>query len=183
MTSDPGEDRGRLVVIDMQRIFATGPWCAPRFGEVVPVVRRLADAFGDQVTYTRFVAPERPEGAWRAYYEQWPFALQPPDAPDYELVDDYADASHTVVATTFGKWDALRSALAPEPGDRLVVCGVSTDCCVISTVLAAADAGMRVQVIADACAGIDDASHQKALDVMALYGPLVEITTSTDVLG
>ena len=40
-------------------------------------------AFGDRVVWTRFVAPAAPAGAWKEYYEQFPFALQPPDAPLY----------------------------------------------------------------------------------------------------
>jgi nicotinamidase-related amidase len=55
---------------------------------------------------------------------------------------------------------------------------VATDCCVISTVLPAADAGVPVRVVADACAGVDDAAHGKALDVLALYAPLIDVTSA-----
>jgi nicotinamidase-related amidase len=58
---------------------------------------------------------------------------------------------------------------------------VSTDCCVLSTALAAADAGVTVRVVADACAGVDDESHRRTLDVLALYGPLVEVVSSAEV--
>lgn len=178
------QDGDHLVVVDMQRIFASGPWGAPRFGEVVPRVARLATAFGPRTVFTRFLAPQRPAGAWAAYYERWPFARLPPDAPQWAVVDELADlATDTLDATTFGKWPTLASGAEFAPGDRLVVCGVSTDCCVISTVLAAADAGMRVQVAADACAGADDASHAKALDIMALYAPLIEVVPAVDVLA
>ncbi len=61
--------------------------------------------------------------------------------------------------------------------------GVSTDCCVLSTALAAADAGVAVQVVADACAGVSPADHQRALDAMALYAPLIELTTVDEVLA
>ena len=37
-------------------------------------------------------------------------------------------------------------------------------------------------VVADACAGVDEASHRKTLDVLALYTPLIEIVTSVDLL-
>jgi nicotinamidase-related amidase len=172
-----------LIVVDMQRIFASGPWGAPRFNEAVPVARRLVDRFAGTAVFTRFVAPARPDGAWQSYYDRWSFAVQPPDAPDYQLVDEFADrAGSTVDASTFGKWSALAGTQDFRPGDTLLVCGVSTDCCVLSTVLAAADAGMATRVVADACAGADDASHRKALDLMALYAPLVEIVESTDVL-
>jgi len=43
--------------------------------------------------------------------------------------------------------------------------------------------GIEVRVVADACAGVDDDSHAKALDILRLYAPLVEVTSLDDVLG
>ena len=89
---------------------------------------------------------------------------------------ELAAADHPVLdRTTFGKWGPqLRQAVGDSTG--LVLCGVSTDCCVLSTALAAADDGLAVQVVADACAGVSAADHRRALDAMALYGPLITIT-------
>ncbi|MER6355783.1 isochorismatase family protein [Streptomyces sp. NPDC001634] len=174
-----------LAVIDMQRVFAEpgSPWAAPRYGEAADGVRRLLPAFRERVTFTRFLAPEKPVGAWRAYYEQWPFALQPPDAPLWRLTDDFETrARHVLDATTFGKWTPeLAERVGPE--GRLVLAGVSTDCCVLSTALAAADAGAEVVVVADACAGADDDAHEKALHIMDLYRPLIRVVTSAELLG
>lgn len=176
---------GHLAVIDMQRVFAEpdSPWATPRFDEAAAGVRRLLPAFGERVTFTRFVAPEKPEGAWRAYYDQWPFALQPPDAPLWRLTDEFAaQARQFVDAPTFGKWTSeLAERVAPS--GRLVLAGVSTDCCVLSTALAAADAGAEVLVVADACAGVDDDSHAKALHVMDLYRPLIRVVTVAEAVG
>jgi nicotinamidase-related amidase len=168
-------DGAHLVVIDLQHVFGDvdSPWAAPRFAEIVSPIARLVTAFDTAVTFTRFVAPDEPSGAWADYYRQWPFALQPPDDPMYRLVAPFAGRP-TITATTFGKWDELAGSV----GDSIVVAGVSTDCCVISTVLAAADAGVRVQVVADACAGASDETHAQALAVMALYAPLVEVVAS-----
>ncbi|MFD4623990.1 cysteine hydrolase family protein [Streptomyces sp. NPDC058475] len=175
---------GLLAVIDMQRVFAEpdSPWATPRFDEAADGVRRLLPAFGDRVTFTRFLAPDKPVGAWRAYYDQWPFALRPTDAPLWELTDDFAaGAPHVLDATTFGKWTPeLAERVGPE--GRLVLTGVSTDCCVLSTALAAADAGAEVLVVADACAGVDDDSHIRALQVMDLYRPLIRVVTVDEVL-
>lgn len=176
---------GHLTVIDMQRVFADpdSPWATPRFAEAAQGVRRLLPAFGDRVTFTRFVAPERPTGAWRAYYEQWPFALQPPDAPLWHLTDDFATtAAHVLDAPTFGKWTPQLAARAGLQGP-LYLTGVSTDCCVLSTALPAADAGVEVVVVADACAGADDDSHAKALQLLSLYRPLVRVSTVAEVLA
>jgi nicotinamidase-related amidase len=173
-----------LAVIDMQNVFADpqSGWFTPRLAEIVGPITKLAAALAPRVVFTRFVAPAAPAGAWQRYYEQWPFALQPPDAPIYELAEPFAAmAGPTVDATTFGKWGQELAARAG--GGALVLAGVSTDCCVLSTALAAADAGVAVRVVADACAGVDDESHAKALDVMSLYGPLVEVVTVDGVLG
>ncbi|MFD2686512.1 cysteine hydrolase family protein [Streptomyces phyllanthi] len=175
----------RLAVIDMQRVFAEpgSPWATPRFEEAAEGVRRLLPVFGDRVTFTRFLAPEEPLGAWRAYYDRWPFALQPPRARAWELTDEFAGRALDVVdATTFGKWGPDLAARVGA-GGRLVLAGVSTDCCVLSTALAAADAGVEVLVVADACAGAGDDSHARALDMMDLYRPLIRIVTVEDVLG
>ncbi|UXX96561.1 cysteine hydrolase [Streptomyces sp. AD2-2] len=176
---------GHLAVIDMQRVFAEpdSPWATPRFAEAAAGVRRLLPAFDDRVTFTRFLAPGKPEGAWRAYYDQWPFALQPPDAPLWRLTDEFAaQARQFVDAPTFGKWTPeLAERVAPS--GRLVLAGVSTDCCVLSTALAAADAGAEVLVVADACAGVDDDSHAKALHVMDLYRPLIRVVTVAEAVG
>jgi nicotinamidase-related amidase len=64
-----------------------------------------------------------------------------------------------------------------------MLAGVSTDCCVLSTALAAADDGVTVQVVADACAGISDESHAKTLDILRLYSPLVEVVSLAEVIG
>jgi nicotinamidase-related amidase len=164
-----------LVVIDMQHVFGDpdSGWFTPAFPDILDPIERLVAAYDPHVTFTRFVAPTEPSGVWRAYYEQWPFALQPPDAPLYALVDRFADRP-TLDATTFGKWGP---DLAARVGDEMVVAGVSTDCCVISTVLPAADAGVRVRVVADACAGASGTTHEQALAIMGLYAPLVDVVT------
>ncbi len=173
-----------LAVIDMQDVFAeaASPWRTPRFPDVVGQVRRLAEAYGAATVFTRFVAPENPVGSWRPYYDQWPFALQPADAPLWDVVPELADlATRTVSAPTFSKWSQLSGLLAP--GGRLVLCGVSTDCCVLSTALEAADAGAEVVVVEEACAGLDDHTHAKALEIMDLYAPLVRVVDLAEALS
>jgi len=173
---------GWLVVVDLQHVFGDpdSPWTTPRFEEVRPRIRRLVEAFVGCAVFTRFVAPREPVGAWVDYYAEFPFALQPPDAPLYELVED--PGAHRVLdVTTFGKWGPdLAEIVGSGP---LTVAGVATDCCVISTVLPAADAGVRVRVVTDACAGSSEDDHDRALRVMSLYAPLVELRTTDEVLA
>jgi len=169
----------------MQRVFAEpgSPWAVPRFEEAAAAVRRLLPAFGERVTFTRFLAPDKPVGSWRAYYDQWPFALQPPDARLWELTDEFAAGDpHVVDATAFGKWTPeLAERVGPD--GRLVLAGVSTDCCVLSTALAAADAGIEVIVVADGCAGVNDHTHCQALRAMDQYRPMIRVVTLDDLLA
>ncbi|WP_022881210.1 cysteine hydrolase family protein [Gryllotalpicola ginsengisoli] len=172
-----------LVVIDAQNVFASGsPWASPDWEAAAGGVRRLVPAFGDRVAYTRYVAPAEPQGAWRPYFELWPFALVAEDDPLYAFAPGIDPGGHPVVtATTFGKWGAELQAATGGAGE-LVLAGVSTDCCVLSTALAAADDGVHVRVVTDACAGASLEDHRRALDAMALYAPLIELVTVDEVL-
>lgn len=178
-------DAAWLVVIDMQRIFGepSSAWFTPRFAEASAAIQRLRPSFSERTVFTRFLAPERPIGAWVPYYETWSFALDPANAALYELMPEFPIRDSPVIdRTTFGKWDSGTHA-AIGGSHEIVLVGVSTDCCVISTALAAADTGVHVRVVADACAGVSDRDHERALGAMALYAPLIEIATVADVLA
>lgn len=174
-----------LVVVDMQRVFAEAdsPWFVPGCAELVPKIERLADAFGDRAIFTRFVPFDEPQGAWTDYYALHPFFLRP-DAEDLRhLVQPFASRGVTTLDTpTFSKLGPRLEVLA-GPERTIVLTGVATDCCVISTALSAADVGMRVRVVADACAGMTIEKHRAAIAVMAGYAGHIEVTTVEEELA
>ena len=174
-----------LVGIDLQHVFGdpASPWASAQYPRAVVGTSRLLPAFAGRTVLTRFVAPATPTGAWVPYYAAWPFALLPDADPLYALAPELADLDVPVVTEpTFGKWGPALAAAVQGTG-TVVLTGVSTDCCVLSTALAAADAGVAVRVVTDACAGASEADHHRALDAMALYAPLVSLTTVAEVLG
>ena len=174
-----------LVVIDPQRIFAdpTSQWGSSMFPAIVDPVRRLAAVAGDRTVVTRWVPSRDPQGSWKTYLEAWPFADVPEDDLLLELVPELAGLGREVVSVpTFGKWGPELEALTGST-PHLVLVGVSTDCCVISTALAAADAGATITVVTDACAGSTPQNHRAAMDVMALYPPQITLATTEEVLG
>lgn len=175
----PVVDGGWLVVVDPQVVFAdpqTSPWGSAMWAETVGHIAGLATAYGPSRTIvTRFVADPSLGGSWGPYYEDWPFALVPDDDPLYAVVPELAGVGdHVVTAGTFGKWPVLRDLVGN--GAHLTLTGVSTDCCVLSTALPAADAGATVRIAASGCAGSSAQNHQRALDAMALYGPQITIS-------
>ena len=170
-----------LVVIDPQEIFAShrSPWGSPMFPTAFANIRRLADVAGDRVVVTRWLPTADRRTSWGDYFAAWPFADVAADDPLYALVPEARPLSPapTLDAPTFGKWGALaaflpRTARGSAPSVRT---GVSTGCCVLSTALAAADAGARVTIAADACAGSDPENHAAALRIMGLYPPQLTV--------
>lgn len=169
-----------LVVVDHQRVFAdqASDWGSPMFADTVPVVADLAREHGDRVITTRWVPAEGAEriGSWVDYFAAWPFADRPAEDAMFDLVPSAVDlaAPHTLTRTTFGKWGPELVAIT-GPSPLITLVGVSTDCCVISTALAAADGGARVRVVAAGCAGSSPEAHEQALAVMRLYAPQIEV--------
>ena len=166
-----------LVIIDPQVIFAdpdTSAWGSPMWASAVPEIAALAAAYGPERTVvTRFVARPDLGGSWAPYFRDWPFALVPDDDPLYDVVAELRSVTGLVVTEpTFGKWGPrLRAIVGHQP--RLTLAGVSTDCCVLSTALPAADAGATIRIAAAACAGSTPENHQRALEAMALFGPQI----------
>jgi nicotinamidase-related amidase len=174
-----------LMIIDMQRIFGepSSEWVTPGYAAASAGIQRLLRAFDSRVCFTRFLPSDPPTGVWITYYEKWPFALDPVNAPLYELSEEFVSTPTTTVdRTTFGKWDAETDRLLGHP-QELVLAGVTTDCCVLSTALPACDAGVHVTVVADACAGVTGQDHQRALDAMELYSPMIDVADVDSVLA
>ena len=184
-STESGAERAWLVVIDPQAIFASpeSAWGSPFFADVLPRIRSLAESFGDRVLVTRWMPTADRSTSWGDYFAAWPFADRPPTDALFDLVPDATELSPhpTLDAPTFGKWNEISSIVGA--GAHVVLTGVSTDCCVISTALAAADAGARVTVAADACAGSTASNHDAAMQVMGLYPPQLTISDTASVLA
>lgn len=175
-----------LVIIDPQVIFADpdSEWCSPMWEHALGNIQALAKAFGERVVMTRWVPTADRSTSWGEYFAQWPFADVPANHALYELVPEMAaiNVPHVIDEPTFGKWsEALVDIVGPAA--HVVVAGVSTDCCVISTVLPAADAGAWITVATDACAGSSPENHAKALEIMGLFPPQVSLKTTASILN
>ena len=120
-------------------------------------------------------------GSWRDYYARWDRCREAEDSPAWEITLPVAEGDAVLSLPTFGKWGAELAELTRDR-EQLVVCGVATDCCVLSTVLGAVDAGKQVTVVADACAGATDRAHEQALDLMGMLSPMVMLASADDVL-
>ena len=66
---------------------------------------------------------------------------------------------------------------------RLVISGVVAECCVLSTVLSAIDAGCKVIYLTDAVAGLSEASRTETEKIVSYFAPLhTELMTTEEYL-
>ncbi|WP_026555996.1 cysteine hydrolase family protein [Arthrobacter sp. 35W] len=182
--STPAARPQTLVVIDMQRGFRdpASQWCVPRYDEIVPAIEALQERIGGSAVFTRFVPDPEEPGAWQAYYRRWHQMCQAADAPAWGITMAVPAGSPIVTKPTFSKWGPELEALVPLGGE-MVLTGVATDCCILSTALGAVDAGRFVTVVSDGCAAVGDEAQAQTLALLDLLSPMVRIATSAELLA
>lgn len=188
-----------LLVVDMQNGFCSDSGSIARIGfditmlkaAVAPCARLLAAAraAGVPVIHTRYV-------------------YQPGHSDGGLLVDALMPQLRAENALVAGDWDAATvDELAALPGEvvidknrpsaffrtgldtiiaargirRLIVCGVTTNCCVETTVRDASQRDLETFVVADATGELDPARHAAALESMGLL--FARVVTVAEVEG
>jgi ureidoacrylate peracid hydrolase len=204
MTSKPAADptHAALLVIDMQNAFcrddgsfakmtADTPLSIAMCQAAIPACRKLvahARANNIPVIYTRYV--------YNTDYTDGGILVEKyPDIPTYQSLAK-------------GSWDAeIIDELAPQPDDiildksrysafygtnlasiledrgitHLIVCGVTTNVCVESTVRDAAQADYHVIIASDATGEFTQARHDAALEILD-YG-FATVTTTDEIVN
>ncbi len=194
-------DRDVLLVVDIQNDFCPGGALGvPEGDAIVPVVNRLADGFAHVILtqdwhaagHASFAAAHpgrRPYDTVEVSYGAqilWPdhcvqgtrgAEFHPGlDIPHAELVlrkgfrreiDSYSAFRENDRRTPTG----LAGYLRERRLERLTLCGLATDFCVLFSAIDAREAGFHVTVAANACRGIDvDGSLRRAMRAMADAG-------------
>jgi nicotinamidase-related amidase len=172
-----------LVIIDMQNIFVqqNQPWYSCTAQSVVPNILDLAHHWAGRTLLTRFVTGLRPEGSWKSYYESHPNVKLVDGSNstehDYNIIDELGHlidkkGNNLLTMTTFGKWGTQLhglQAMIPEKFPRIVLTGVATECCVLSTAIVAGDAGADVWLVKDACAAGQSDPHKASENQNAVF--------------
>ena len=173
-----------LIFVDMQRAFADAPspWASPDFYKALAQVERLAQAYQGRLVLTRYVPPKALAGAWIPYFEAFREVLRPEDDPLWDLKLVAGEGAFIETRTTFSKWDAGMADLTGA-NNPIAICGVATECCVLSTILGAVDNGRFVRVVADACAAGSPEGAAQTIGILAGFAPMVGVTTTDEVLS
>ena len=172
-----------LVIIDMQKIFAKSDleWYIPNIMKLWRNIKILEKQFldsGNKVIYTLFEPPSYDinfyYGQWKKYYEKYPFAIYPNNKKLYNLISD-PDPRAIIAPSvgTFGKMDAIKQYL--DPTDDIYICGVSTSCCVLSTILSLVDQIYKIYLLQDYVAAGNRGKHNYGMNIIKNYGNFVKI--------
>ena len=195
---DLSSDNAALIVVDMQNSFCTPEGACGKIG--LPI-EKLFDAIEP---CERLVAAARAAGI-PVIFTQYVYRSDYLDGG--VMVKHLIPDLKTHAALAAGSWDAeILPQLAPADGEpvvvknrpsafyntnletilnglgakQLVVCGVTTNCCVESTVRDASHRDYETFVVQDAVAEVDDERHGAALKSMAmLFAKLVTVDEVT----
>ena len=150
-----------LLVIDMQNVYTKGQeWaCEGVEAASASILRLLNSQMPEQVIFTRYLAAEHPEGL-----------------PWVKTHPVYTKS----VYSSFAVPEVVKAA---KKARRLVISGVVAECCVLSTVLSAIDAGCKVIYLTDAVAGLSEASRTETEKIVSYFAPLhTELMTTEEYL-
>lgn len=140
----------KVLVIDMQNVYSAGnPWECTGFSNTEDNIVRLLNRVDKSNVYvTKFLAPENPTGTWVNYNKC--NAEVNEDAYLNELTDKIK--GNMGEAKVFSK-STYSSFYNIDREDRLVLCGVVSECCVLATLLDAIGKCREIIYLKDCVAG------------------------------
>lgn len=174
-----------LVVIDMQKVFERGQWHVTNMPEVTENVVRLCRVFGGRTIFTKHMSDPAAKGTWREYNKA--FADMEEDPSNWELTDKirpFANAGNTAVKHTYSCFKSEEfNKLYKNPEDTvMVIAGVETDYCVISSLFDAVDAGYRVILVKDAVGTEKDSLNRAVIEICERMPSQVKLKTTGEII-
>ena len=156
-----------LVVVDMQKDFIDGALGSPEAVKIVENVKALIEKYDGDVVFTRDT--HTPDYLSTQEGKNLPVVHCVKGTPGWEISPALDTTGKKVFdKPTFGSTE-LGEFVRAGGYDKVDVCGLCTDICVISNamIVKAFSPESEVTVIADCSAGVTPAQHDAALDALA----------------
>ena len=157
-----------LIVVDMQNDFITGSLGSKMAEKIVPEVAKKVKNFDGEIIFTRDTHSENyletSEG------KKLPVVHCVKDTAGWEICGELKPFADKIVdKITFGSLELAQiiKDICPNP-ERIELCGLCTDICVISNAMILKSAFPEADITVDSgcCAGVTEQSHTNALDAM-----------------
>ena len=157
-----------LIVVDMQVDFITGSLGSELATAILPNVVEKVKGFEGRVIFTRDTHFENYMNTQEGKKLPVPHCIK--DSRGWQICDELEPYADTVIdKLTFGSIELPRLLESfGEPIEKIELCGLCTDICVISNamVLKAAFPEVPITVDSSCSAGVSVESHNTALDAM-----------------
>lgn len=177
------KNKDLLLVIDMQNVYKKGgKWqCLDTEGAACRI-NRIINSGMNNVVFTRFIAnEENPSGVWKDYNIKYESVNH--DSYANEMVDELKEQLKKFPLYTKGVYSSLAIPEVLEEckkADRVVVCGVVAECCVLSTVMALMDEGIYTVYLTDGVSGLDEPKEEATKLIFSGLSPLHVKMMTTD---
>lgn len=177
-------EKDLLLVIDMQNVYGKGgAWECPGSLQAAEKIKELisSEEANLEVIFTRFLAPERPEGTWGDYNRE--YAAINNDLQANEMMGVFREELKKYPLYSKSVYSSLS---IPEVRDaakragRVLLSGVVAECCVLFTAVPLIDEGIKVIYLKDAVAGIDEDTEKAVETVLSGLAPLQVVLETTD---
>ena len=172
-----------LLVIDMQNVYTKGQeWACKGIEHAsASILRLLNSQKTKQVIFTQYLATEHPDGVWKEYNkvnaavnsDPWLNEMMPEFLPWVKTYPVFTKS----VYSSFAIPEVVKAA---KKARHLVISGVVAECCVLSTVLSAIDAGCKVIYLTDAVAGLSEVSRKETENIISYFAPLHTVLMTTE---
>lgn len=156
-----------LVVVDMQKDFIDGSLGSAEAPKIVGNVKSLIESYDGDVVFTRDT--HTPDYLKTQEGRNLPVEHCIKGTPGWEISSELKTGGKKIFdKPTFGSTE-LGEYVREEKYEKVDVCGLCTDICVISNamLIKAFSPETEVTVIADCSAGVTPAQHDAALDALA----------------
>ena len=157
-----------LIVVDIQNDFITGSLGSELAVAIVPNVVDKVKNFNGRIIFTRDTHFKDYMNTQEGKNLPVPHCIK--DSEGWQICDELKPFAETVVdKLTFGSVDLPKLIETfKEPIEKIELCGLCTDICVISNAMLLKAAFPEVLIAVDSicCAGVSVESHNIALDAM-----------------
>lgn len=145
-----------LLVIDMQNVYLPqNQWECEGITGAISYIGEVLEKFPeDQVIFTRFMAPEHPQGTWKEYNRVNGEINRSEElnAPVQEL-QKYMTSENTFYKSTYSCISNAQLLEKLMKYDTVYITGVVAECCVLATVFELIDMGKKIVFLRNGIAG------------------------------
>lgn len=175
-----------LLVIDMQNVYLPGEeWACPKMNSALEnIISVIGSGVADQVVFTKFEAPAKPEGCWKAYNQEYCDINESGYLNQLvESLGSVAEQYPVYEKSTYSSMRIPELRKMMKEYDRLVLTGVVAECCVLATMMEAIDDGIKVIYLEDCIAGQSEENESMIRKIAESFSSMhVQVMEKNDYL-